>query len=141
LFHVSELTRSLGTFSAFVTTLSVASFVAIAFTRKTEDTFVIIGVFLLSIIVAVVSRRSKYLSNDVAAPNNSRPTPNVTKKVWAKLQDEAGKTFGDYEFARQWLLLPNPALKNKSPLEVAETDTGIREVEAVLSRIAHGDYS
>jgi putative toxin-antitoxin system antitoxin component (TIGR02293 family) len=52
----------------------------------------------------------------------------------------AEKILGDAAFARQWLHLPNPALKNRIPVELAETDVGAREVEAALSRLAHGDY-
>lgn len=54
--------------------------------------------------------------------------------------EAAEKTFGDAEFARKYLVLPNPALKGRIPIEMAETDAGAREVEAALSRFAHGDY-
>jgi putative toxin-antitoxin system antitoxin component (TIGR02293 family) len=54
--------------------------------------------------------------------------------------EAAVKTFGDAEFARKYLVLPNPALKDRVPIEMAETDAGAREVEAALSRFAHGDY-
>jgi putative toxin-antitoxin system antitoxin component (TIGR02293 family) len=52
----------------------------------------------------------------------------------------AEKMLGDAAFARQWLTLPNPVLKDRIPIELAETDAGAREVEAALSRLAHGDY-
>jgi putative toxin-antitoxin system antitoxin component (TIGR02293 family) len=54
--------------------------------------------------------------------------------------EAANRTFGDEEFARQYLNLPNPVLKNRIPMELAETDAGARDVEAALSRFAHGDY-
>jgi putative toxin-antitoxin system antitoxin component (TIGR02293 family) len=54
---------------------------------------------------------------------------------------EANRTFGDKEFARKWLSLPNPALNDRIPFELAETDAGAREVEVILGRIAHGVYS
>src|SRR5712691_8338930 len=54
--------------------------------------------------------------------------------------EAAEKTFGDAEFAGKYLVLPNPALKGRIPIEMAETDAGAREVEAALSRFAHGDY-
>jgi putative toxin-antitoxin system antitoxin component (TIGR02293 family) len=54
--------------------------------------------------------------------------------------ENAETTLGDAEFARKWLSLPNPALKNRTPIELAETDAGAREVEDALSRLAHGDY-
>ncbi len=57
-----------------------------------------------------------------------------------RVTEAANKTFGDPNFARQYLTLPNPALKGGIPIEMAETDAGAREVEAALSRFAHGDY-
>jgi hypothetical protein len=39
------------------------------------------------------------------------------------------------------MALPNPALNNLVPAELAETEAGSREAEAILFRIAHGDYS
>ena len=52
----------------------------------------------------------------------------------------AERMLGDKEFARKWLILPNPALKGRIPIEMAETDAGAREVEDALSRLTHGDY-
>ncbi len=57
-----------------------------------------------------------------------------------RVTETAEKAFGDAEFARKYLNLPNPALKGRIPIEMAETDAGAREVEAALSRFAHGDY-
>jgi putative toxin-antitoxin system antitoxin component (TIGR02293 family) len=50
------------------------------------------------------------------------------------------RVFGDVDFARRYLSLPVPALGDKIPLELAETDSGAREVEAALMRFAHGVY-
>jgi putative toxin-antitoxin system antitoxin component (TIGR02293 family) len=58
-----------------------------------------------------------------------------------RLRREATRTFGDAEFARRWLSLPNPALGYRIPNELAETDAGAREAEVILSRFAHGDFS
>jgi putative toxin-antitoxin system antitoxin component (TIGR02293 family) len=58
-----------------------------------------------------------------------------------RLNKEAVRLFRDAEFARKWLSLPNPALGYRVPNDLAETDAGAREVEVILSRIAHGDYS
>ena len=58
-----------------------------------------------------------------------------------RITEAAEKTFGDADFARKFLSLPNPALKNRIPIEMAETDVGAREVEVILTRIAHGIYS
>jgi len=53
----------------------------------------------------------------------------------------AETVFGDAEFAKKWLTLPNPALDDRIPIQMAETDAGAREVEVILTRIAHGVYS
>jgi putative toxin-antitoxin system antitoxin component (TIGR02293 family) len=58
-----------------------------------------------------------------------------------RITQMAEKIFSDAAFARQWLSLPNPALKNRIPIEMAETDAGAREAEAILLRIAYGDYT
>jgi putative toxin-antitoxin system antitoxin component (TIGR02293 family) len=57
-----------------------------------------------------------------------------------RITEAARKTFGDAEFAKKFLSLPNPALNNRIPFELAETDAGARDVEAILSHIAYGDY-
>jgi putative toxin-antitoxin system antitoxin component (TIGR02293 family) len=59
----------------------------------------------------------------------------------ARVTEEAEKMFGDADFAHKWLTLPNPALGDRIPVEMAQTDTGTREVETILMRIAYGDYS
>jgi putative toxin-antitoxin system antitoxin component (TIGR02293 family) len=58
-----------------------------------------------------------------------------------RVTEQAFKAFGDVHFARRWLDLRNPALDDRIPIELAETDAGAREVEAVLTRIADGVYS
>lgn len=58
-----------------------------------------------------------------------------------RIAEAANRTFGDAAFARKFLSLPNPALGNRIPNELAETDAGAHEVEAILSRIAYGDFT
>jgi len=58
-----------------------------------------------------------------------------------RVTEEAEKTFGDADFAHKWLTYPNPALRDRIPIEMAETDAGAREVETILTRIAYGVYS
>lgn len=55
--------------------------------------------------------------------------------------EAATRTFGDAGFARKFLSLPNPALGDRIPNELAETDAGARDVEMILSHIAYGDYT
>jgi putative toxin-antitoxin system antitoxin component (TIGR02293 family) len=58
-----------------------------------------------------------------------------------RIIEMARKVFGNAEFAGKWLILPNPVLQQRIPIELTETDAGAREVEVVLTRIAHGVYS
>jgi len=52
----------------------------------------------------------------------------------------AREVFEDAALADEWLRSPNPALGDLIPIQMARTDIGGREVEAVLTRIAHGVY-
>ena len=58
-----------------------------------------------------------------------------------RITQMAERLLGDRAFAHDWLKLPNPALQNRIPIELAETDAGAREAEAILMRIAYGDFS
>lgn len=48
---------------------------------------------------------------------------------------------GDKEKAFRWFTNPNRALGNRSPLEMAATETGAREVENLIGRLEHGVFS
>ena len=58
-----------------------------------------------------------------------------------RVAELARRVFRDEDFAREFLRLPNPALGNRIPSELAETEAGAREVEAIITRIAYGDYT
>ena len=51
------------------------------------------------------------------------------------------EVLGSTEKARRWLHSANRALGNRTPLELLDTDLGVRQVDDLLSRIAHGVYS
>jgi putative toxin-antitoxin system antitoxin component (TIGR02293 family) len=53
----------------------------------------------------------------------------------------ARDTFEKDDVADEWLHSQNPALGNRIPIEMARTDMGAREVDAVLTRIEYGVYS
>lgn len=59
---------------------------------------------------------------------------------YLRVTQAANKAFGEADFVRKWLNLPNPELKGRIPIELAETDAGAREVEDVIGRFAHGVY-
>jgi putative toxin-antitoxin system antitoxin component (TIGR02293 family) len=50
----------------------------------------------------------------------------------------AEETFGSREKAAAWLRRPTTALADESPLGLLDTDEGVRAVETLLGRIAHG---
>ncbi len=49
--------------------------------------------------------------------------------------------FEDEAAASGWLHDPNPALEDRTPIEVAQTEEGEGLVHAVLGRIEHGVYT
>lgn len=48
---------------------------------------------------------------------------------------------GDSEAAREWLRSPQRALGGESPLQMARTEVGAREVEQLIGRLEHGVFS
>jgi putative toxin-antitoxin system antitoxin component (TIGR02293 family) len=59
----------------------------------------------------------------------------------ARLAAQGADALGDKEKAATWLRRPNRALGGKIPLELLDSDIGVRQVEEVLGRIEHGVYS
>ena len=53
----------------------------------------------------------------------------------------AEETLGSADKAARWLRAPNRALGHEAPLGCLDTDPGVRQVEDVLLRIAHGVHS
>ncbi len=51
---------------------------------------------------------------------------------------QAYDTFGNREKAQVWLRRQTSALDGEQPLNLLDTEEGAREVEALLTRIAHG---
>lgn len=48
---------------------------------------------------------------------------------------------GNREAAISWFISPNRALNAQSPIEVASTETGAREVENLIGRLEHGLFT
>ena len=48
---------------------------------------------------------------------------------------------GDFDAAKRWLLAPLRSLRGRAPLELAATEVGAREVEALIGRLEHGIIS
>ena len=51
------------------------------------------------------------------------------------------EVLGSTDKARRWLHSPNRALGSRAPLELLDTDLGVRQVDELLARIAHGVHS
>lgn len=58
----------------------------------------------------------------------------------ARLLSQAEAVYGSRERALDWLRRPNPRLRNRTPLEMARTDTGSRIVEELLVQIDEGMF-
>jgi len=59
----------------------------------------------------------------------------------AKLYEKALDVLEDAELARQWFKMPAEALGGKTPLQHADTEPGVQEVEDLLGRIEYGVFS
>ena len=59
----------------------------------------------------------------------------------AALLERATQVFGDESDAADWLRTTNLALDGVTPLALADTELGAREVDDLLGRLEHGVYS
>jgi putative toxin-antitoxin system antitoxin component (TIGR02293 family) len=48
---------------------------------------------------------------------------------------------GDRDAASEWIHSPLPALGGETPIDIARTELGARQVENLVGRIEHGVYS
>lgn len=60
---------------------------------------------------------------------------------YGRLFSRAWTVFLSPEAARSWLLAPAVAFHGECPLDYADTETGAREVEALLGRLEYGVFS
>ena len=70
-------------------------------------------------------------------------TPDESEHVirLAALLERATRVFEDEADAADWLRTPNVALDGVTPLALADTELGAREVDDLLGRLEHGVYS
>lgn len=50
------------------------------------------------------------------------------------------EVFGDVQIAKSWLREQNPALAGEIPLDLVDTEAGVKQVDTVLGRIEHGIF-
>ena len=67
--------------------------------------------------------------------NEKMKTPDMER---LRIQERAEETFGSHEKAMLWLTRRTKALGNKTPMELLDSESGIRQVEDLLIRIDHG---
>ena len=60
---------------------------------------------------------------------------------YARIAARAEEIFEDAQIAKNWLRRPNQALGGEMPLNLLDTETGVNQVEDVLTRIEYGVYS
>ena len=72
-----------------------------------------------------------------------RLSPDESDRVLrlARLFSHAASVLEGEDNAAVWFSQPNRALRGNTPLSLIDTETGAREVEDVLWRIAHGIFS
>jgi putative toxin-antitoxin system antitoxin component (TIGR02293 family) len=58
----------------------------------------------------------------------------------AKIFDRCKELLEDKQLARQWFKTPKTALNGKTPLEYADTEPGVQEINDILGRLEHGVY-
>ena len=93
----------------------------------------------------------KQVSVLIGVPNRTLARRKVAKQLNASESDRlyrvahvitlARVVLGTLRKAKVWLLRPNRALGGVIPLNLLDTDIGVRQVEEVLGRIEHGIYS
>lgn len=55
-----------------------------------------------------------------------------------RVTTRAEEALGDASKAGRWLRKPNRALRGRRPLDLLDSDAGVRVVEQALARIEHG---
>lgn len=58
----------------------------------------------------------------------------------AELYTRAEEVVGDEDLAKQWMQTSRDAFGGKTPLEMASSELGAREVEDLLGRVEHGVF-
>ncbi|MFZ0134976.1 MAG: antitoxin Xre/MbcA/ParS toxin-binding domain-containing protein [Desulfobacterales bacterium] len=74
---------------------------------------------------------------------DGRLTPQESERVYrvANVFNGAVTVFGGAASASTWMCEPLLALSGRTPLDYCGTEIGAREVEDILGRIQHGDFS
>jgi putative toxin-antitoxin system antitoxin component (TIGR02293 family) len=74
-------------------------------------------------------------------PNPPEPAQIGPPDKWLhvlSITARAGEVFANRDKALEWLQTPSPALRDATPLNAIETESGCQEVEDILGRIEYG---
>jgi putative toxin-antitoxin system antitoxin component (TIGR02293 family) len=76
--------------------------------------------------------------------DSGRLSPEESERLYrlASLFSKAVELFEtDVLAAREWMRTPRPALGNRTPVELAKTEVGARQVEDLIGRLGHGVFT
>lgn len=85
-----------------------------------------------------ISRRTVARRKERGEPLDSATSERLVRL--ALLYAKVVEVIGDEQLSRQWLRTPRAAFSGKTPLEMAQTELGAREVEDLLFRVEHGVF-
>lgn len=74
---------------------------------------------------------------------NNEPLPGPASERLVRLAElyaRAEEVIGDGELVKQWMQTPRSAFNGKTPLQMAGSELGAREVEDMLGRVEHGVF-
>ena len=84
----------------------------------------------------VIPRRTLAHRKHLGQPLSPKQSDRLTRVV--RVVARAEEAIGDGEKARRWLRKPNRSLRGGRPLDLLDSDVGVRMVERVLGRLEHG---
>jgi putative toxin-antitoxin system antitoxin component (TIGR02293 family) len=90
---------------------------------------------------SIVNINEKTLERRLKAHARLKPDESERVARLMRIISRATSVLESREHAREWLNRPLRELGGRSPLQVAATEPGAREVERVLGRIEHGIFA
>ena len=103
-----------------------------------------VGAFLglrPAMVGSIVNINEKTLERRLKARARLKPDESERVARLMRIISLAASVLESEEHAREWLKRPLRELRGQTPLQVAATEPGAREVERVLGRIEHGIFA
>lgn len=89
----------------------------------------------------LVGVSDRTLSRRLAGDQRLSPEESDRTMRVARVVAQAADVLGSMAKVALWMKAPNRALDGQQPLDLLDTDAGVRSVETVLGRIEYGLYS